>query len=333
MRRKRRGPALGRRRRSGRAWIAGLALLVVLGVNGIAWMQAWAMTHYAAGGPPLPRLETMPLGEKVWTVATGVRVPRPANTATPRDAGLPYTDVRIPTPDGGSIAAWFAPHAASAGVVLLFPPYAASKESLLAPARAFHDLGYDALLVDYRGVGDSTGSDTTLGEREGADVALAVAYARRAWPDRPIVLYGVSLGSAAVLHAVAHAGVQPAAVILESPFDRLINTVRNRFVALGVPPSPGAELVVFWGGIQHGLDGFARNPVDEAPAVTCPALLLHGDQDTRATPAEAAAVFAALAGPKREVRVPGAAHELLIDADPALWKRSVAAFLTALPSR
>jgi hypothetical protein len=53
------------------------------------------------------------------------------------------------------------------------------------------------------------------------------------------------MGAAAVLRAVARCGVQPDAIIVESVFDNMLNTVRHRFEAMGVPSFPGAQLLVF----------------------------------------------------------------------------------------
>jgi len=261
-----------------------------------------------------------------------VPVPRPTNQSTPADLGLAYSTVNIPTTDGGTLEAWAVPAPTPRGIVLLFPAYASSKDSLLQPVAALHGLGYSAFLVDYRGVGGSSGNTTTLGVREAVDVAQATAYVQRTWPGQPITLYGVSLGSAAVMRAVAQEGVQPAAVILESPFDRLLTGTGHRLTAAGLPAFPLAGLLVFWGSVQQGFNGFAHNPVEYAPAIRCPALVLHGSADPRVTTAEAQAVFAALPGPKQYVEVPGATHELLIGVAPALWQGTVGQFLAQLPA-
>ena len=183
------------------------------------------------------------------------------------------------------------------------------------------------MLVDFRGVGGSTGSATTLGVREASDVAAVFAEAQRAWPGRPLVLYGISIGAVAILRAIASEGVQPTAVILESPFDRLLGTVENRFRAFGLPAFPAAELLVFWGSVQQGNNGFAHNPVDYARSVQCPALFLHGERDPRVTTAQATAIFERLAGEKEYARFPDAGHEMLIATAPGECKDRVARFL------
>jgi uncharacterized protein len=196
------------------------------------------------------------------------------------------------------------PHVWPRGIVALFHSYATSRASLLHPARTFHDLGYAVMLVDFRGSGGSSGADTTLGVREAEDVAATVAYMQQHWPHPPIVLYGVSMGSAAIMRAIAFHAVQPAAVILESPFDRLTHTTRHRFEAMGLPAFPATDVLLLWGSVQQGFNAFDHNPVEYARSITCPVLLLYGAHDPRVTEAETQAIFEKLAGKKQLVRVP-----------------------------
>lgn len=304
-----------------------LALSGIIAINMIAYLQARAFTHFADAGQSAARPESMSVLDKARAIMTGMTIPKARNTHSPRDLDLPFETHSISLTHDTAIEAWHIPAQPAHGIVAMFHSYAASKESLLHPAKALHDLGYSTLLVDFRGAGGSTGYDTTLGVREADDVAAAVNYIQRQWPQQPLVLYGVSMGSTAILRAVAHAQVQPSAVMLESPFDRLIQTTRHRFEAMGLPSFPAAELLLFWGSVQQGMNAFTHNPVAYAPNVTCPALLLYGAHDQRVTEQETQTIFARLAGPKTLVRIPNAGHELLQLSAPELWTEEVAAFL------
>lgn len=290
-------------------------------------MQARAMTHYVEAGERTAKPEELSLTEKAWIVLTGVRLPRPTNYQTPQNVGLRFETHQIAFPDGERLEAWFVPSQVSRGVVILFPPYGTSKQTLLAPSKIFHDLGYDALLVDFRGVGGSSGSDTTLGVREAKDVAQAVAYVQQTWADRPIILYGASMGAVAVMRAIAEEGIAPTAVILESPFDRLLSTVRHRFEAMGIPSFPGAELIVWWGGWQQGIDGFAHNPVEYAKEIKCPVLLMYGEYDKRVTLQEVKSILDTLPGRKQLVVFSAFGHGSLASDEPQKWKQKVQQFL------
>lgn len=315
-------------------WLRGVLVVAMLGflaLNGLAWQHAWTMTHYTPAGRPPPTIESLPWWGKARVLLFGIAVARPQNGHTPRDVGLDYTVHRVASADGGAVETWIVEQPRARGVVLLFPGYASSKDSLLVPALRLHNLGYTVVLADFRGAGGSTGSDTTLGVREAADVATVFGDAHSRWSGQPIVLYGVSMGSAAILHAVATKGVAPDALILESPFDRLLGTVSARFRAFGVPATPAAELLVFWGGVQQRQNGFAFNPVEDARRVTCPTLVLHGSRDPRATTAQATAVFAQLGGARQFVAFPDAGHELLVVTAPNEWQNAVERFLAEQP--
>ena len=310
--------------------LLGTGLAALLAVNGIAWMQARAMTNFVSGGLRTKKPEKLSALEKVKIILTGVEIPRPENRRSPEDVGLSYQTHTIAIPEGGSLEAWLIPQEepqSSEKLVAMFPAHAGSKDSLLRQAVVFHNLGYETVLVDFQGTGGSTGSDTTIGIREARDVALTIKYLEQIRAERPIVLYGTSMGAAAVMRAIAVEGVTPAAIVLESPFDSLLNAVRHRFKAMGLPVFPAAELMVLWGGVQHGFNGFAHNPVEYAMEIDCPTLIFQGGQDPRISMAEVTAISDNLPGYKQLVSFAEAGHGSLLAFDAARWKQELAQFL------
>ena len=257
------------------------------------------MTHFVAVG-----MRTAPPGKlsalgKAKTLIVGVEIPRPVVDAVKAEFPQPSRTVRFVARDGVNLAAWDIPAAAPTelGVVVMFHGYAVSRSSLLGDARVLHELGWRTVLVDFRGSGDSEGSLTTLGWREARDVAAAMAWARHEWPEKETIAYGQSMGGAALLRAMATEGVAPDAIVVEAPFDKLLTTIGHRNHAMGLPSFPFAQLLVLWGGMQHGFNAFTLNPVDYATAANCPALVLAGGQDPWVTPAEVRRVSAAMRGP------------------------------------
>jgi alpha-beta hydrolase superfamily lysophospholipase len=303
-------------------------LFVIVLFNALAWMHARSMTHFVSSGDRTAKPEALSFTRKAWTILTGVKIPKPVNLRTPEDIGLAYDTHEIKDSGDSSLEAWSIPHANPKGLVIMFHGYAACKSDLLLPAAEFHKMGYDLFLIDFRGSGGSTGQETSIGFNEGKDVAQAVRFVNNQWPDRRIILYGVSMGSAAILRAIAFEAVHADAVIIESPFDSLLHTVGNRFKIMGLPGFPAARLLVFWGGVQQGFNGFKHNPVDYAKSVNCPVLLMHEERDTRATPDQAKTVFDNLCGEKRFVIFPDVSHEILAGAQPDKWRAEVTKFLT-----
>ena len=301
----------------GKLWRSLLVLFVFL--NGAAYLAAHIATHVRAPGQ------------------RSLAPPKPQNPRTPADLGIAYTTHRIPIDRAESpdeyLEAWLIPaqQTPAKGTFLLFHGNLGTKGSqLIAPAETFTALGYDTLLVDFRGVGGSSGNTTTFGVREARDVAVALAYARAQNFRAPIVLYGLSMGSAAILRAIAVEGIDPDAIVLELPFARLVNAVRSRVRYSLLLAFPTTEMLLFWGGLQHGFNGFAHNPVDFARDVRCPALVLHGEKDEWTTVSEIEALFQNLQGPKQLVISPDAAHQQLVGVDRPLWERTIASFLDSL---
>jgi alpha-beta hydrolase superfamily lysophospholipase len=314
-----------RRRRTAFAAV----MLVVVLANLVAWRHVHAMLHYRNGGVRTAQPEVLAGLGRVKALLFGVHLPRPRGTATPSDFGMRYESETIQAPHGVRLGAWFCPGATTSTVVVLFHGYGSDKTSLLDVARALHRFGLSTYLVDFRGSGESSENYTTAGYLEADDVAAAVARVRERFPGSRIILYGQSMGAVAVLRATDRLGVQPDGIIVEAVFDTILNTVRNRFRIMDVPSFPSAELLVFWGGVDFGFNGFRHNAVTYAGGVTCPVLVLHGTADNRARLEEAQRVYDALAGPKTFQVFEGSGHESYIARNPALWKQSVASFLGA----
>ncbi|PZD72403.1 hypothetical protein C1752_03692 [Acaryochloris thomasi RCC1774] len=306
--------------------IVGVVCIVFIGLNMVAFTGAYALTHSPTPGQ--------------W----GLGRPKPQSSRQPTDLGLAYTSHRIRVNKAEWIETWLIPNPQPQGTVLLFPGNHGTKGGqLLPPAQVFHDLGYSCLLVDFRGAGGSSGYKTSVGFWEAEDVALALQQAQQLNLPQPLILYGVSMGTAAILRAMAVSEapfsetgrpeviathkVQPAAIILELPFSRLTQAIRSRLSLFPLPTSPMAELLVFWGGIQQGFNGFTHDPITYAKQITAPSLILQGQQDPWTTLAEIEALQKQFRGPTQRVVFPTAGHQLLVTVDPDLWRQEIDQFL------
>ncbi len=306
-----------------------LAIVVFVGLNVLAYTHAHAMMNFTSGGARTDKPEALSFFTKSKLIFSGVNIPRPISALPPSDLGDDCVELTIIAPEGMTLSAWYCDRGEATPLVILFHGYAAEKTGLLPEAKALLDLGASVLLVDFRGSGGSSESYTTVGVREADDVAAVFRYASDDLSHPSFVLFGQSMGAVSILRAVHHHGIEPDAVILEAVFDTLLNTVRNRFSAMGVPSLPGAEALVFWGGMQRGFNGFAHKPVDYAESLTCPALFMHGADDPRATLAEARRVYAAASGPKTFAEFDAVGHEEYVSKYPDDWRAEVADIIEA----
>lgn len=140
----------------------------------------------------------------------------------------PYEEHFISTPDNYEInALWFKPDQKAKGLVIYFHGNAGNLQRWGNYAVDITGLGYEVLMIDYRGYGKSTGmpNEKVLYD----DAALIWNWAKENTELEKIVIYGRSLGSAVATHLAAD--VQPDLLILETPFDELkeANILRHLF--------------------------------------------------------------------------------------------------------
>jgi len=299
-------------------------------LNVLAYNHAHAMMHFAATDERTSKPEDLSFWRKVRVLLVGVNIPRPVSSRSPADLSPDCQVVSISSSDGTELEGWYCDQGEETPLVIFFHGYTAEKTSLLPEAKSLLDLGVSVMLVDFRGSGGSSESYTTIGVREGDDVAAVARYARGKLTHSAIILYGQSMGAAAILRAAHEHGINPDAVVLTAVFDTMQNMVNNRFAAMGVPSFPSAQLLAFWGGRQWGFNAFAHNPVDYAKSLTCPTLVMHGVEDARAKLEEAQRVFAALPGTKEFRAFESVGHETYIEKYPAEWKSAVESLIRGL---
>lgn len=297
-------------------------LAVFLVMNVVAFFHAYKFTHFAEGLPAKTKnAGDMSFGEKLSALFLGVKNPRPENK------GLPTRMFETVTLQSNKkIVGWSIPTAAAKGTVILFHGYGGSKSSLLDKSDEFLKLGYSTLLIDFMGCGASEGNQTTIGFKEAEEVRTAFDYLRQRGEEK-IVLFGTSLGAAAIMKAVSDYKLPAAALIVECPFGSMYQTVCARFRSMQVPPFPMAPLLVFWGGVQNGFWAFGHNPSTYARGITCPVLLLYGEKDEKVSREETDEIFANLGGKKTLRLYPLVAHENYLHNYCSQWVEDVRVFL------
>jgi uncharacterized protein len=304
-----------------------------IGLNMLAWFHGRAMSRYVTGSERTATPEKLNVFDKIKVLLTGVNFPRPENSSTPTDFGLPFGEVTFEGAFGVQLAAWQIENATNRGLILMFHGHGAAKESLLPAADLLYKMGWDCALIDFHGSGDSGTNVSSIGWHEATDVVAAVEYFRPMYENEPVILYGISMGSAAVLRAMHTEHIQPDGIILELPYDQLINAARERFKAMRIPLWPAAEFLIFYGGMHGSFNGFDLQPVEYAKSVYCPTLVMNGELDPRAPPAQALAVFNNLSGPKTHKQFKGLGHRNFSRHDAPVWSATVTNFLSTIRQR
>ena len=297
-------------------------LAVFLAMNVIAYMHAWKFTHFSNTTNQRTEKEKLTSWDKIKILFTGVDNPRPQNKRIP---SLPYLTVNIKA--DVNLECWLIKAENSKGTVILFHGYGGEKSGMLDKAEAFHAMGYSVLLVDFGGSGGSEGNKTTIGYGEADEVFACYQYVL-AQGEKNLVLFGTSMGAAAIMKSINDHHIHPSCIIIECPFGTMYQTVCNRFRSMHVPVFPMAGLLVFWGGVQNGFPAFSHNPEDYAKQIDCPSLIFYGEQDEKVSRKEINTIYENLRGEKQLITFPKAAHEDYLTKYKKEWIESSSWFMS-----
>ncbi|MDU1904817.1 MAG: alpha/beta fold hydrolase [Dysgonomonas sp.] len=293
-------------------------------MNIVAFFHAYKFTHFSTNvSIKTEKPENLPLFDKLKILLFGINNPKPKNLLVP---DIEYGIVTLQS-ENGTILCWYIPaNDTVKETVALFHGYSGSKSDMLDRAEVLHILGYNTLLVDFMGSGDSEGTQTSLGFYESADVKAVYDYLKNK-EDNPIYLYGVSMGAVAILKAMKDYNLEPKGILLECPFGTMYQTVSVRFRNMNIPPFPMAGLLVFWGGLQNNFYAFDHNPVEYATNTDCPVLLMYGEQDEYVNQSEIDEIYSNLQGDKTLATYPLSSHESYILKYKDKWADDVKNFL------
>ncbi len=235
--------------------------------------------------------------------------------------------ITLTTKDSIKLDAWHSKTIAAAkGTVILFHGHLSKKGSVMDEADAFRKLGYHTLLVDFRAHGSSGGNSCTIGYNESEDVKLAYDYIKNKGENN-IVLWGISMGAAAITKAMNDYSLQPSKLILEMPFATIAQAAEGRIKMMGLPGQPLATLVLFWGSVEQGFWAYNMKPADFAKKIKVPVLLQWGRQDPRVMQEETDLIYKNLSGKKQLVVYETAGHQSLCDKEHDKWMANISAFL------
>lgn len=198
-----------------------------------------------------------------------------------------YKEVRFPSrqPDL-QISGWYVESDPSEPVIIVVDGLGGCKyaQAALVPAGILWHNGFNILIIDLRGTGDSdaTHGYSSIGNKEYQDILGAwdwLVQEKGFAPDRVGIL-GNSLGAAAVLFAFQH---EPriAAIALNSPFANLPQIIREEMQNNGYPGLL-APAAIWMGRMVSGDNLVEHNPVDALlSAGERPVWILHSTGDTR----------------------------------------------------
>lgn len=220
--------------------------------------------------------------------------------ATPASVGMKFEVVHIPSGNGsgrGELYGWWLPaEQVDAPTVLYLHGNDGniSDGYDLGRAGRLHGIGFNVLMIDYRGYGDSTGGKPSEAKvYEDAEAAWHYLLGRRACLPQRTFIYGHSLGGAIAIELAVH-HPEAAGLIVESSFTSMMDMARLRY---------GPYLPVDWL-LNQRFDSLGR-----IARLKVPVLFIHGTSDHNVPYRMSRALYDKAPQPKYLLLVEGGKHE------------------------
>ena len=226
---------------------------------------------------------------------------------TPQHVHAPYEDVFLMTQDGVRINGWFMPASASAPTLLFLHGNAGNLSHRLTKILAFHKMGLNVFIIDYRGYGRSEGVPSENGLIRDALAAYDYLFSRKDVDPTTIIGYGESMGGAV---AIDLAGQRPfAALIIDSTFTSLSDMAK-----IVLPLYPRFL-------IQNRMDSLGK-----IKGLTMPKLFMHSSEDQLVPFEMGQRLFDAAAEPKEFLQISGG-HNQVMSVSPQTFVNGIKSFL------
>jgi len=215
---------------------------------------------------------------------------------TPARLGVPFEELRIPSGSGaerGELHAWWIPvEKSNAPTVLYLHGSARNISYHLESVLRYRELGYNLLLVDYRGYGKSTGGKPSESNvYEDAEAAWQYLIGQRGVKPQQAIIYGLSLGGAIAIDLAVH-HPEAAGLIMEGSFTSMqaMGEIKYEFLPVGLLLNQRFE------------------SLQKIPNLKIPVLLIHGTWDQKVPYEMSQRLYAAAPQPKTLLLIEGGEH-------------------------
>jgi uncharacterized protein len=277
-----------------------------------------------------------------WIILPGMVVYRPRMNAqtypqlfnsfrTPEELNLKHREFDYIASDSVTIDAELilaAENNEVRGTIVMLHGIGGCKESFYSAASQYAKMGFNTVLIDLRGHGASGGKYCTFGYAEKNDVAGIVRKLKQIFPEKPVGIYGCSLGGAIALQSMAQEGAIDFGIIA-CTFDDVKNVVREYTAHyLGFKCNWIADFALWRAESLASFEASEIKPYESARKINKPMLIIHGSDDINIPIALGKRNFDSLASAHKEFyEVKGGNHGNLERAGGAEYKRRMADFL------
>lgn len=234
--------------------------------------------------------------------------------------------VSFRTSDNLLIKGWYSRYSDTSATIILLHGYKANRLEMISRCEIFRNAGYNLLLYDARGCGESEGDLVSFGYYEIRDLLAALRFLK-VNGDSEIAIYGFSQGGATILMA-ADSLKDIKCIIAEGTFDKLENAIDNRFEStLYIPGKFGAWLMIPFAESKLGININKIEPVNEVSKINFPILIIGGENDDRTLKENTIMLYETAKEPKELWIVKNSGHTDIFSNNPEIYRSEVLDFL------
>ena len=246
----------------------------------------------------------------------------------PADDDLRCEVLECRTTDGLRLRGWAIDPPAPRATIALFHGLRRNRAQMLGRMLVLAEAGYRCVAFDHRAHGESQGRKASFGFHERLDVEAVSRLIAERWPDQPVAGLGMSMGAAALCFAGAGLPLYRA-FVLESMYHDLQSAFVNRM---------GAVFPAWFRRFRRGIIWVTERRTgvrlrEAAPAehigrlAPRPVLLVTGEADCYASPADLARLSERCQGLRESCVIPEAGHMNVFEQGGPVYRDAVLSFL------
>lgn len=228
-------------------------------------------------------------GVSIFGASACMQIPRLPLQESPASINIAFQDVSFTSRfDHIELKGWFLPADSDSVLVVVNGGFQNRVDPVVDTLHLSHDLinkGYNILLFDLRGRGESQGEGRSLSHIEN-DIGGAIDYLKnRGYSSTKIGIIGFCSGAANTCIFASREDV--GAIILDGCFTSIKDMVYSQALTRGIPKLP---VMIFIPGVQLAASLFYHyekvNPIDVVGKVRCPVFFIHEEDDDLIPPQE-----------------------------------------------
>lgn len=234
---------------------------------------------------------------------------------------MPCEQLEIRSFDGLRLTGRLYEYSPDAPLELMFHGYRGSAErDMCGGVQRCFSIGRSALIVDQRCSGNSEGSSICFAVKEYRDCLEWLRLVLERFPQRKIILTGISMGASTVLTAAGERLPENViGVLADCGFSSAEAIIKKVIRQLHLPAALLYPPVKLAARIFAGFDLEENPPVEAVKRCTVPVIFYHGEEDNFVPCDMSRELYEACDSRKKLVTVPGAGHGLSYVIDPRLY--------------